>query len=324
VSLLPEEHIPVLAGEVVEHLGPTLLAAGEAAILVDCTTGLGGHSRLLLEQAPKARVVGLDVDEANLVLAKERLASLGDRVRLVRANFGEVGTVLDECGLPQVTAILADLGLSSSQIADPLRGFSFDADGPLDMRLDQRQKTTAADLVNSLSEGELSDLLYFQSQERHSRKIAKRICQARRHGRINSTLVLARLIASAVGEDPDSHRGRIHPATRAFMALRMSVNEETETLGRLLKAIPRRLSPGGRAAIISFHSVEDRLVKTDFRDRAREGRYRIVTKKPIVAGEEERQRNPRSRSAKLRIAEALAGNACREFQARSTTERHDA
>jgi 16S rRNA (cytosine1402-N4)-methyltransferase len=308
VSLPPEEHVPVLASEVVEHLGPTLLAAGDAAVLVDCTIGLGGHSLFLLEQAPNARLIGLDVDETNLAMAQERLAGLGDRVHLVRANFGDLGAALDACGLPRVTAILADLGLSSRQIADPARGFSFDADGPLDMRLDQRQKTTAADLVNTLSEGELSDLLYFQSQERHSRRIAKRICLARRQGRINSTLVLARLVASAVGENPVSHRGRIHPATRAFMALRMSVNRETETLGRLLETMPGRLSPGGRAAVISFHSVEDRLVKTDFRDRAREGRYRIVTKKPIAAGEEERQRNPRSRSAKLRIAESVTSS----------------
>lgn len=302
------EHVPVLADEVTEHLLPSLVggALGEAGLLVDCTVGLGGHSRLLLQQAPHARVIGLDVDEANLELARERLAEFGDRARLIRANFGDLGGVLDECGVSRVEAILADLGVSSSQIADPQRGFSFDADGPLDMRMDQRQKTTAADLVNSLSEGELSDLLYFQSQERHSRRIAKRICQARKHGRINSTLVLARLVASATGENPEGHRGRIHPATRAFMALRMSVNAEIEGLGRLLKAIPGRLSVGGRAAIISFHSAEDRLVKTDFRDRAREGVYRIVTKKPIVAGEEERRRNPRSRSAKMRIAEAKA------------------
>ncbi len=303
-----EEHIPVLAGEVVEQLRPCLAGAtpSESCVLVDCTVGLGGHSRLILEQIPHARLVGLDVDGANLVIARERLAGFGDRVRLVQANFGDLGEVLDGCGLPRVAAVLADLGASSNQIAEPGRGFSFEVDGPLDMRLDPRRQTTAADLVNSLSEGELSDLLYFQSQERHSRRIAKRICQARKHGRINSTLVLARLVASAIGEGAECGRGRIHPATRAFMALRMSVNEEVDSLRRLLTAIPDRLQPGGRAAIISFHSVEDRMVKADFRDRVREGRYRLVTKKPVVAGEGERRRNPRSRSAKMRVAEASA------------------
>jgi 16S rRNA (cytosine1402-N4)-methyltransferase len=226
-----------------------------------------------------------------------------DRVRLIHANFGDLRAVLDGCGVAQADGILADLGLSSNQLLNPERGFSFDADGPLDMRMDQSQRTTAADILNAMSEGELSDLLYLQSQERHSRRIAKRICQARRQGRLNSTAMLARLVASATGEGPTSHRGRIHPATRTFMALRMSVNSEIDTLRRLLAQVPACLAPGGRVAVISFHSVEDRVVKLDFREHCRGGDYGLVTKKPVIADEPERLRNPRSRSAKMRVAQ---------------------
>ncbi|MCG8406638.1 MAG: 16S rRNA (cytosine(1402)-N(4))-methyltransferase RsmH [Phycisphaerales bacterium] len=295
-------HMPVLAEQVVEHFSGDRLS-----IVVDCTLGLGGHSRLLLERHPQMRLIGLDMDDQNLSHAREILADHAGRIRLVRADFADLDSVLADLEVRGVDAILADLGVSSNQIADPDRGLSFDLDGPLDMRLDRRRKTTAADLVNTLSEGELSDLLYFQSQERHSRKIARRICQVRRQGRINSTVALARLVASAVGENPDSHRGRIHPATRTFMALRRSVNRETESLQRLLGLVPGLLREEGRVAIISFHSGEDSLVKKDFRGRSREGIYRILTKKPIVADESERLANPRSRSAKMRVAERMSG-----------------
>jgi 16S rRNA (cytosine1402-N4)-methyltransferase len=260
---------------------------------------------LLLQRSPSLRLIGLDVDEVNLAKAGERLAGFGDRVRLILANFGDLARVLEESEVWSVQGVVADLGLSNNQLADPQRGFSFDTDGPLDMRLDRRQRTTAADLVNSLSEGELSDCLYFQSQEHHSRRIAKRICQARRQGRLNSTLMLARLVASAVGQDPDSHWGRTHPATRTFLALRMAVNAELDALGRLLTQAPPCLAPGGRIAVICFHSTEDRLVKLDFKGRCREGVYRLMANKPMIPDEEERTRNPRSRSAKLRVAERL-------------------
>lgn len=298
---MPEDspvHLPVLPTAVVEFLrsdGP--------ATLVDCTLGLGGHAGLLLEQNRGLLLIGLDHDAANLAIAAERLAAYAERTRFVQASFADLDTVLAALGVSAVDRLLADLGVSSNQIADPTRGLSFESDGPLDMRLDSRQPTTAADLVNSLSESELSDLLYFQSQERQSRRIARRICQARRQGRINSTVLLARLVAAAVGVDPESRRSRIHPATRTFMALRMSVNGETEALGRLLALAPDVLAPRGRIAAISFHSVEDRWVKNDFRTRAREGVYRVLTKKPVVADDSERAENPRSRSAKLRVAE---------------------
>lgn len=293
-------HLPVLKDAVLE-----LTAPAGARVIVDCTTGLGGHSSLLLAAAPNARLIGLDVDKANLATAAERLKEFTSRFELVQANFAELPAVLAARDGLKADVVLADLGVSSNQIADPARGLSFTVDAPLDMRLDDRLKTTAADLVNSLSEGELSDLLYFQSQERHSRRISKRICQARRQGRINSTVYLARLVAAAVGENPDAHAGRIHPATRTFMALRMAVNRETESLSNLLKGLPGCLAAGGRAAIISFHSVEDRLVKEDFKARAKSGEYRLITRKPVVADDHEREMNPRSRSAKLRVAELV-------------------
>jgi 16S rRNA (cytosine1402-N4)-methyltransferase len=294
------QHIPVLLKAVTG-----LFAGTTAGALVDCTLGLGGHTGALLTANPELRVIGLDVDESNLALARQRLGDFGDRVRYVRANFADLGQALAELGVGKVGGILADLGVSSNQIAEPARGLSFDLDGPLDMRLDLTLTTTAADLVNGLGEGELADLLYLQCQERHSRRIAKRICQARRQGRLNSTVALARLVAAAVGQDPDSRRSRIHPATRTFMALRMSVNHETRSLERLLAQAPGLLAVGGRVAIISFHSVEDRLVKESFREQSRSGVYRLLSKKPIEAEPQEAADNPRSRSAKLRAAELV-------------------
>ncbi len=294
-------HVPVL---------PAAIASGFAdlppGLMVDCTLGLGGHARILLEQHPTLELLGLDLDSNNLEEAARRLDEFGDRVQLVQASFRDLGSVLAEMGVGDVGGVLADLGVSSSQLADGARGFSFEVDGPLDMRLDQRGKTTAADLVNSLPEGELADLLYLQSQERHSRRIARRICQARHQGRLNSTVRLARLIASAVGVDPDSHRRRIHPATRTFMALRIAVNREIDALRALMSEVPGCLAVGGRVAVISFHSLEDRIVKRDFKERSHNGVYRLLTKKPIVADEKERSENPRSRPAKLRIAELIS------------------
>lgn len=292
------EHTPVMVRQVLKSFDDLL-----PSTLVDCTLGLGGHAALLLERHPEMRLIGLDADDRNLSLARSHLSAFADRIHLKQADFADLAAILADLGVPRVDGVLADLGVSSNQIADPASGLSFEVDGPLDMRLDRRGKTTAADLVNGLSEGELSDLLYFQSQERHSRRIAKRICQVRRQGRINSTVMLARLVAAAVGENPDAHHGRIHPATRTFLALRMSVNREVESLRRLLELLPNVLRDQGRVVIISFHSGEDRLVKLDFRSRAREGVYQLLTKKPMVPDEDERRRNPRSRSAKMRVAE---------------------
>ncbi|MFQ5424204.1 MAG: 16S rRNA (cytosine(1402)-N(4))-methyltransferase RsmH [Phycisphaerae bacterium] len=297
-------HVPVLAEPVVDWLSDA-----SCRLLVDCTVGLAGHAGLLLEAMPDAQLIGLDRDSSNLAIARHRLATFGERVRLVHASFSDLGSVLDDMGVIGVDRILADLGLSSNQIADASRGFSFDVDGPLDMRLDPSQSTTAADLVNGLPEQPLADLLYIQSQERHSRRISRRICEARRRGRLNSTVELARLVESAVGQRAASRSRRIHPATRTFMALRMAVNRETEVLQHLLTQAADHLVSGGRIAMISFHSGEDRIVKQDFRGRFRQGAYRLLTRKPIVAGLDERRRNPRSRSAKLRVAERVGATA---------------
>ncbi|HOA74154.1 MAG TPA: 16S rRNA (cytosine(1402)-N(4))-methyltransferase RsmH [Phycisphaerae bacterium] len=294
-------HEPVLCGEVMEFVAPR---PGE--VVVDATVGHGGHARLFAQAIGESgRLIGLDVDPGNLERARARLfdgAYARPHIDLIRANFRELETVLDSLGLARVDVIFADLGVSTDQLLDPTRGLTFTEDGPLDMRLDDRLEETASDLVNALSENELSDLIFFNSQERFSRRIAKRICEVRRNGRIRTTQQLVRIVCSAVGSSPESRREKIHPATRTFLALRMAVNDEMGNLAALLEAAPRRLAPGGRIGVIAFHSGEDRVVKQDFLDRKRAALYEIATKKPIRPSSEEMQRNPRSRSAKLRVA----------------------
>jgi len=296
------EHEPVLCGPLVSLVAPQ---SGE--VVVDATVGHGGHARLMsLAVGREGRLIGLDVDEQNLARAGERLEAArregGAAFACYRANFAALGEVLDQAGLEHVDVILADLGLSTDQMLDADRGLTFAQDGPLDMRIDPELKTTAADLINRLSETELSDLLWHNSQERFSRRIARRICEARREGRIRRTSELVRIVCAALGVRADSGHYRIHPATRTFLALRMAVNHELENLRALLRAAPGRLRSGGRLAAISFHSGEDRVVKQDFLDRRRQGVYEIRTSKPVCASSEEIERNPRSRSAKLRVA----------------------
>ena len=300
LATVPEpipRHVPVLSDALIE-----LLQLRPDSTIVDCTIGLGGHTRQLLAAAPEGRVIGLDADAANLAHAADGLRDHADRCVFRKANFEALDAVLAELKIDEVDVILADLGPSSNQIDDPQRGLSFQADGPLDMRLDPDNPTTAADLVNGLPESELADLIYNYSQERLSRRIARRIHLARRERRITRTSHLAQIVAAAMGVDPSSRRSRIHPATRTFLALRMAVNRELECLAALLDAAPSRLAAGGRIAVISFHSVEDRVVKRDFLRRRTEGVYELVTRKPIVATADERTENPRSRSAKLRVA----------------------
>lgn len=298
-------HTPVLQAEVLELLGPAL--AGDAPIVVDATVGLGGHSRLFLERlGPNGRLIGLDADPMALERAKTALCESAARVDLVHANFSELPAVLDSLGITKVNVILADLGVSSMQLGVAERGFSFQGDGPLDMRMDPRLTTTAADLVNRLKEKELGDLIYYNAQEFAARKVARRICEHRRDSRITNTARLAHIVAGAVGvSDPKSRKSRIHPATRTFLALRMAVNSEIPNLKALLAAAPDLLATGGRIGVISFHSVEDKEVKLDFRARKSEELYEVVTKKPMNATVEERDANPRSRSAKLRVAMRL-------------------
>jgi 16S rRNA (cytosine1402-N4)-methyltransferase len=291
-------HTPVLAEEVAD-----LLASRPGEVIVDATVGAGGHAlRLAQAVGPGGALHGFDVDATALRIAAERLANCGCPVTLHRSNFADLGLVLGESGISEVDVILADLGVNSLQLGDPQRGFSFNTDGPLDMRMDDRLERRAVDLVNSLGEGQLADLIYQHSQERFSRRIAKRICSARRERRITTTGELADLVCQAVGVAPRSRRAKIHPATRTFQALRIAVNDELAALEKLLEQAPRYLKSGGRIGIISFHSLEDGVVKRDFRRRKEEGAYEIVTKRPITAGAEERRANPRARSAKLRVA----------------------
>ncbi len=291
-------HTPVLPGEVVE-----LLAPHPGDVVVDTTVGAGGHARLLAQAiGPAGILCCVDVDAAARDIARERLADGPCRVTLHRGNFADLGPVLDAAGISAVDVMLADLGVSSMQLGDPERGFSFATDGPLDMRMDDRLEGRAADLVNSLGEKQLADLVYHYSQERFSRRIAKRICRVRRDGRITTTRQLADVVCKALGVDPRSRRSKIHPATRTFQALRIAVNDELAALEKLLDQAPQYLKPGGRIGVISFHSLEDGMVKRDFRRRKAAGVYEIVTKRPVVAGEEERGSNPRARSAKLRVA----------------------
>lgn len=294
-------HVPVLLREVTELLEPR---AGD--VVVDATVGMGGHARVFAERiGASGRLIGLDVDPENLAAAGKHLADCPCSVELCQANFTELRDVLDSLGVSRVAVLLADLGVSSAQLDDAARGFSFQREGPLDMRLDRRLTVTAADLVNRLKEKELGDLLYFNAQERASRKIAKRICAIRREGRITTTAALARIVGSVVRTGSRGSAPKMHPATRTFLALRMAVNDEIPSLEHLLAAAPDVLKPGGRFGVIAFHSVEDKPVKVDFRRRKAEGVYELVTKKPVIPTEQERGSNRRSRSAKLRVAVRL-------------------
>ncbi|HET6574499.1 MAG TPA: 16S rRNA (cytosine(1402)-N(4))-methyltransferase RsmH [Fimbriiglobus sp.] len=281
-------HTSVLAAEVTRLLDPT---PGET--WVDATVGAGGHARLIAERiAPDGRLIGLDQDAAMLALARPRLDGLP--VTLVHANFDQLPEVLANLGIETVDGVFADLGFASDQVDDPARGLSFKDDGPLDMRLDPTAGRTAADLVNRLSETALADLIYEYGEERKSRRVARRIVERRKEKLFATTGELAEVVRRSV---PRS--GSIDPATRTFQALRIAVNDELGALDRLLAALPKLLRPGGRAGVISFHSLEDRRVKHAFRDREV---WDALTKKPVEASDAETAANPRARSAKLRVA----------------------
>ena len=295
------EHEPVLCRERMATVAPQ---PGET--VVDVTCGHGGHALILAEAVkPDGRLIGLDIDPINLERAKQRLREAMVRTDLLRENFVQLGDALDSLGIGKVDVILADLGVSTDQLLDPSVGLGFTEDSPLDMRLDDRLEKSATDLVNALSEDQLSDLIYFNSQERFSRRIARKICHARRDHRIRTTGELVRAICSALEVSPDAYHGKIHPATRTFLALRIAVNNELVNLETFLGAARDRLSPGGRLAVMSFHSGEDRLVKQSFLDGRKDGTYEILTKKPVCPSADEVRTNPRSRSAKLRVAKRL-------------------
>ena len=298
-SAEPESgHDPVLLDEVLRLLDPKL-----GQVFLDCTVGRAGHSSQIATRLGKSgTLIGLDADPRNLEYAKDALKGAPCTVRLFHANFAELKDVLAEASTPAVDGILADLGISTNQLFDSQYGLSFASDMPLDMRIDPRIRMTAADLVNTMREDDLANVLYELAQERHSRRIARNIAQARRTQPINSTERLADLVRQAI---PPPRRGsaseKIDPATRTFMALRMAVNEELPNLDALLHQAPQHLNPGGRFGVIAFHSGEDRRVKQAFRSAEQTGHVSILTKKPITPSEEEIARNPRSRSAKLRV-----------------------
>jgi 16S rRNA (cytosine1402-N4)-methyltransferase len=291
-------HIPVLLAEVTD-----LLAPGRGGLFVDATVGLGGHTRALLEGGA-SRVLAFDRDPRALALARDALASFGERVELVHADYRDIDRVLDARGIGQVSGALADLGVSSMQLDEPGRGFSFRRDEPLDMRMDPTRGATAADLLRTASEEEIADAIFQFGEERHSRRISRAIVSARRQAPIDTTGQLAAIVRRAV-----PHRGyqRIDPATRTFQGLRIWVNRELDGLDGFLGAAAARLLAGARLAVISFHSLEDRIVKHTFRALEKTGQsLRILTRRPVVAGESELAGNPRARSAKLRAIERFA------------------
>jgi 16S rRNA (cytosine1402-N4)-methyltransferase len=289
-------HEPVMVREVAALLMPE-----RGGVFVDCTVGAGGHSAELLARGAD-RVIGLDRDPAALAIAADLLEPVRDRVELVHADFRRVAEVLDQRGLAVVDGAVADLGLSSMQLASVNRGFSFQRDEPLDMRMDPTTGPTAADLLERASEEEIADAIYRFGEERASRRIARRIVEARSVARLRTTGQLAAIVRRA-----GLSRGRIDPATRTFQAIRIWVNRELEGLDRFVRTMVQRLRAGGRLVIITFHSLEDRIVKHTLRalDRS-ESLVRVLTKKPLVPTHDELARNPRARSAKLRAAERLA------------------
>lgn len=293
------EHTPVLAGTLAEQIN--LPSDG---VMVDATIGQGGHSLLLGRTlGPEAVIVGLDVDTSAVRRAHFNLKELACNVIVLHSNFSQITEQLGKQGIEKVDFIFADLGVSSTQLADPEFGLSFQTNMPLDMRFDKRLKRTAADIVNKSDEKSLADLIYQFGQDRASRRIARFIVRHRKVEPIRTTGQLAQIVSKAFGKPKRGRRSRIHPATRTFQALRIAVNDELENLKKLLASGPDLLNKGGYIAIISFHSLEDGLVKSDFRQNEKSGIYRIVTKKPIVPTREEIEENRRARSAKLRIAQ---------------------
>jgi 16S rRNA (cytosine1402-N4)-methyltransferase len=294
-------HIPVLPRQVVAAFGPLSARPGSGWI-VDATLGLGGHTELLLESLPWVSVLGVDHDPDALALARTRLERFGSRVRIARGRFSELARILRAHSVGMPVGMLFDLGVSSMQLDSAARGFSFQQDGPLDMRMDPTRDRSAAEIVNQWDESDLADLFFHEGGESRARRIAKAIVEARVRAPFQRTAPLADLVVRALG---GGGGGKIHPATRVFQALRRAVNEEGEELLAALHTADHTLGHGGRLAIISFHSGEDGEVKRFLQSAARDGRFAIETKRPLEADEAECRANPRARSAKLRVAERV-------------------
>ncbi|HWR98161.1 MAG TPA: 16S rRNA (cytosine(1402)-N(4))-methyltransferase RsmH [Candidatus Methanoperedens sp.] len=298
---MAEAHDPVMVAEAVDALG-----CRPGGLWVDATVGAGGHAAALLERtAPDGFLLGIDRDPEILALAAQRLSPHAGRFSLVHGTFGRLEEIVSGVGRGPADGVLIDLGLSSLQLDDPGRGFSFRTDAPLDMRMDRSDGSSALDLVASADEAELARVIFEYGEERQSRRIARAICRERERGGALTTQRLATAVAAAVG-GRGPRGGRIHPATRTFQALRIAVNRELEELDAALAALPAVLAPGGRACVIAYHSLEDRAVKRAFRSWSHRGRgegpaaFELLTKKPRQPAADELQRNPRARSARLR------------------------
>lgn len=309
-------HRPVLLQETLKFLAPE-----RGGLFVDCTLGLGGHSEAILEASSNTRVLGIDRDLTALEYARQRLSAFGERFKSVHANFHDIANALRDGGEKDPAGILADLGVSSLQLDSAERGFSFRFDAPLDMRMDSTVGPTAADLLAELPESEIARIIFEFGEERHSRRIARRIVERREQGQpVATTTDLADLVLRAVG---GGKWKKIHPATRTFQALRIAVNEELEGLAEFVQTSIDLLEPNGQLVVISFHSLEDRIVKQEFRRLAgqcqcpprvpvcscgKRKAVEILTKRPITAAEQELDENPRARSAKLRACRKLSSS----------------
>ncbi len=285
-------HVPIMVSEVIALLEPE-----NGGLIVDGTLGLGGHAENILESTVDGRVIGFEWDREAAVLAVERLKKFGDRFRLINGSYADIDSELAALGIDRVDGVLVDLGVSSLQIDRGERGFSFKKDAPLDMRMSQNLKRTAADIVNGATETELADIFYFYGEERQARRIARFIVEERKSSAIAATIQLSELVARAVPRR--FHPDKIHVATRVFQGLRIAVNGELDNLNRLLGKAPAVLRKGGVFCVISFHSLEDRMVKQAFKG---DDRLRVLTGRPLQPGDEEKSVNPRARSAKLRGA----------------------
>jgi 16S rRNA (cytosine1402-N4)-methyltransferase len=280
------------------------IKARPGAVFLDGTLGAGGYSEAILEvSAPDGVVVGLDLDGAAVERARKRLERFGDRFHAVHGGFHEAASILGSMGIERINAAVLDLGLSSDQLEDPDRGFTFREEGPLDMRFDDESGIPLSELLRELGEKRLAEILMEFGEERRGRRVARQILRALRGNRLNNTLDLVAAVKRAL----PSPKQRIHPATRTFQALRIAVNKELEHLDAALQEIPDLLEPGGRFCVISYHSLEDRRVKLSFREQVRESPSRtVITRKPVRPGEEEIRANPRARSARMRVLEAAA------------------
>jgi 16S rRNA (cytosine1402-N4)-methyltransferase len=289
--------VPVLWREAIE-----ILNVQPDGFYIDATLGAGGHAEGILRRLESGKLLGIDRDAAALTAARERLKGFGEKLIAMHGNFAQIDALHVASGLPPADGLLADLGMSSLQLEDASRGFSFNAPGPLDMRMDPTTGAKAADLVNQMSERELADLIFKLGEERHSRRIARAIVKGRPY---RLTTELAQVVTRAIPSR--AALLHLHPATRTFQALRLAVNRELECLESLLAQALGVLKPGGRVVILSFHSLEDRMVKRAFRTWQQQGRAKILTRKVVRPSEEEVRANPRSRSAKLRAAESAPG-----------------